>query len=78
VREQAFHDDVDHGMGDVAALFVVTNRASPKHHPAEARSTTQRLGRHLEVRFGVGSTREVPVARRIRQAEVIISAVGDR
>ncbi len=34
--EKAAESDIDHGLGDVDALFVVADRPAPARHPGEA------------------------------------------
>ena len=34
-EEEGAEGDVDHGLGDVEALFIVSHEASPAHHPTE-------------------------------------------
>lgn len=47
--------DVDHGLGDMGALFVVANEAFPPGHPAKRSLDHPSFGQRLEAALLVGT-----------------------
>lgn len=79
---EAAQGDVDHGLGDVELLFVVTNQAAPSCHPSEGRLDDPASREHFETGFGVAPAddfeNKVAVDSGIHQLRAVRGAIANR
>ena len=59
VQEVASEGDINHGLGDVDAGFVVTHQLPPSGHPAEGSLDHPARGEHLEAGLLVGAAHDL-------------------
>ena len=80
-EEEGTEGNVDHGLGDVEALFVHLHEASPAHHPAEGSLCDPSTGQDVEAwgTFDLADRLddEVEEGGLVRQRSEIIGAVGN-
>ena len=81
-EEEASHSDVDHGLGDVDALFVVADEASPSCEPAEGALDDPAARHDLEARLIVEAADdlddEIEERGLVHELPAVIGAVGEQ
>ncbi len=79
-EEEGAEGDVDHGLGDVEALLVVSHEASPAHHPSEGSLYDPSTGQDMEALGAFDPADhlddEVEEGGLVHQRSPIIGAVG--
>ena len=58
-KEETAHCDMDHRLGDVEALFVVTDQASPASHPPESALDDPTPRQNFEARFPIDASNDL-------------------
>ena len=80
VEYQAAAGNVDHGLGDVEALLVVTHQAAPTDEPAEGALHHPAARQHLEARLGVDAAHyfddEFEEGDLVHELAAVVGAVG--
>jgi bifunctional DNA primase/polymerase-like protein/D5-like protein/primase-like protein len=81
-QEEAAHGDVDHGLGDVDAGFVVAHEASPAGQPAEGALDDPAPRQDFEARLGVEAADdlndEVEEGSLVQEPSSVIGPVGEQ
>lgn len=81
-QQKASHGDVDHGFGDVDALFVVAHKATPLCEPAEGSFNDPSSWQRLEAGLGVNTAHhlddEIEEGGLVHQLPAVVGAIGEQ
>src|SRR6185312_8993059 len=81
-QEQASHADVDHGLGDITALLIVTDQPPPARHPTKRSLDHPAARQHVEAllagQLAHDLDDEVAVSRRAHQLTAIVGGVCEQ